>query len=58
MSATHLIGKDRRQRRQQLRIQGDAMRRKGIEENPARRELLRMESAIRSLLSNAALDRC
>jgi hypothetical protein len=40
--------------RTQLKIQGDAMRRKGIEEDLIARELRCMETAIRALLMRAA----
>jgi hypothetical protein len=39
---------------QQLKIQGDAMRRKGIDEDLIARELHCMETAIRALLLRAA----
>jgi hypothetical protein len=42
--------------RQQLHVQAEAMRRKGVEEGLVRREVGCMELAIRSLLSQTALD--
>jgi len=44
--------------RQQLQVQADALRRKGVEEDTVRRELGCMELAIRSLLSQAVVDGC
>lgn len=49
-------GAAERHLRQQLQVQADAMRRKGIEEALVRHELGCMEMAIRSLLSRTALD--
>jgi hypothetical protein len=42
--------------RQQLHVQAEAMRRKGVDEALVRHELGCMELAIRSLLSQTALD--